>query len=277
MRQNGFGTYYIKAVKGYAAVGSTVAFSIFLLGIMGDPKSAINQLVIGILVCGLIALGVFIYWLYTAINKALPFTVVQSSGQLPAEAFKGISFSSVMKNPTECIVVVGSKHDHGPYKKGAVNEDWDAAHKLQTKYNLAAVKSDNDISDVEKVNNNLISVGGPLVNTLSNDVSNSLPISVAMITQGGVSMKGAYSSISGKYYQGREFGLIEAVPNNLNQRRVIITAFGLNREGTTAAVEMLVEHVDELDAMNKQDKRYPAKLIRVTRDDNNHLSYVVEE
>src|SRR5437867_1345568 len=124
MKGSGFGAYFIKAMRGCAAVGGTVGFAIFLLGLMGDPNSAITKLVIGVLACGLIALGVFIYWLYTAINKALPFTVVQSSGQLPAEVFKGISFSSIIKNPTECIVVVGSKLDHGPYKKGAINEDW---------------------------------------------------------------------------------------------------------------------------------------------------------
>jgi hypothetical protein len=275
--QSGYKDYFFKAVKGYATVGAIVAFSILLLGVMGDVGSLIYKLVIALLVCSLIALGVFIYWLYRAISRALPFTIVQSSLKLPVETFSGITFSSVTRNPNECIIVVGSKLDHGPYKKGSMNEDWEAARNLQSKFNLAAIKSDTELNEKERNNNNLILVGGPLVNTITHDVSGYLPISLSSITQGGVNMKGVYSTISGKYYQGREFGIIEVIPNNVNPRKIIIVAFGLNREGTTASVDMLTNNIDELDTMNKYDNKYPAKLIRVTRDDNNKLSSVIEE
>lgn len=225
----------------------------------------------------LCTLDMILYWLYKAIKKSQPFTLVQASTSLSAEQFRGIKFSSILSNPGSCMIVVGAKQDHGSFHKGAIKEDWDAAQKLKEHYGISRIKTDTDLTSEDIDNYNIISVGGPLVNTFTHDTSSILPIQVANIVQGGISMKGAYSAITSKYYQGREFGFIEALPNKANPRLATIIAFGLNREGTIAAVNALIQDLQELDKMNKHDKRYPARLVKVSRDDQDKIGYQFEE
>ncbi|MCP8308992.1 MAG: S-layer protein [archaeon] len=243
---------------------SLVSISILLILWFRDQLPLIFLLLeTAILLLTLLGLIGFNIWLTEKLKGIAGAQLIQPLKVLRPEDFRGIEFRSVIQNLQDCIVVVGSTRSHGPYSRSAVKEDWDSAKRLCDKYGLTNLKADTEVSEEERQTRNLILIGGPLVNELTYQANHELPIQLAQISQPGITDKVICSMISGKRYVGREFGIVEAIPSIYNQHKIMIVAFGLNREGTAAAVQALIDHLDNLSQGNKFNSKYPARIVRV--------------
>jgi len=108
--------------------------------------------------------------------------------------------------------------------------------------------------------NNLILIGGPGVNVITDRVNNRLPIRF----QPAKGQKGyflsIYSSASDKTYKEEE-GIIVKTKNPFNKKKEILLICGKRRAGTKAAVLAFLKKFDDVCAHNKYDKSLYAHVV----------------
>jgi len=206
---------------------------------------------------------VFVWLFISVLRHASPVTIVSPFKAISPEEFAGINITSALRVPDDCIVVVGARSQHGPFQRNALESDWNAASRLCNKYKLPIIKPDIETTQDEKQIKNLIVIGGPLVNVLTYELSQALPICIASVSHHDVADKSIFSAPSGKYYLGRNYSVVEVIPSIYNPRKLILFAFGLTREGTEGSVQALIDYGKVLDRNNKFDTRYPAKIVEI--------------
>jgi DNA-binding transcriptional ArsR family regulator len=139
-------------------------------------------------------------------------------------------------------IVVGSPLAHGPFKTSARDGHY-AAHlalflgqfaKMSTEF---AVKLDVDVKAEKEEKNNLILVGGPGTNLLTQEINEYLPIKFNMqSSQQGFLLGGLSSQKTGQNYTSDVTGLVAKIVNPWdNSKRIIILA-GNKAVGTKACV-----------------------------------------
>ena len=223
----------------------------------------ISLFLTSVLSLAFVAFIVFVWFFLSVMKSTSPVTIISPFKTISPKEFTGINVTSALKAPDDCIVVAGARTPHGPFKKNALESDWDAANRLCDKYKLPVIKADIEITQEEKQTKNLIVIGGPMVNELTYEVSQALPICVASITHHGITDKSIFSAPSGEYYLGRNYGVVEVIPSSYNPRKLILLAFGLTREGTEGAIQALIESGKALAENNKFDSQYPAKIVEI--------------
>jgi hypothetical protein len=254
-----------KAVTKFYLIIGFIAATLTILGFVASQTLVqLTQVLVGIgivlMILSIIAILVFL----NSLRKNMsPITIAKPLEVLIPENFEGINFTSVLDNASQSLVVVGDLSEHGLYHKGAVRLDWTVAESLCGKYNLGNPISDLKIAEKDKKEKNLILIGGPVVNQITHEISSFLPARVSEISLGGTTSKILVSLVSNKIYRGREYSIIEAIPSPFNKHKVIIVAFGLNREGTQMAVHALIDDLATLETKNNVDRRYPVKILKV--------------
>ncbi len=139
-------------------------------------------------------------------------------------------------------IVVGSPLAHGPFKTSARDGHY-AAHlalflgqfaKMPTEF---AVKLDVDVKVEKEEKNNLILVGGPGTNLLTQEINEYLPIKFNMQSSAqGFLLGGLSSQKTGQNYTSDVTGLVAKIVNPWdNSKRIIILA-GNKAVGTKACV-----------------------------------------
>jgi DNA-binding transcriptional ArsR family regulator len=139
-------------------------------------------------------------------------------------------------------IVVGSPLAHGPFKTSARDGHY-AAHlalflgqfaKMPSEF---AVKLDVDVKVEKEEKNNLILVGGPGTNLLTQEINEYLPIKFNMqSSQHGFLLGGLSSQKTGQNYTSDVTGLVAKIVNPWdNSKRIIILA-GNKAVGTKACV-----------------------------------------
>lgn len=157
------------------------------------------------------------------------------------------------------LVVVGSPDPHGPEKARSRDGYYgiDFALFLGTFLNYVPkfnVKLDTEVreSDLKK---NLILIGGPVVNSVTEKINPKLPIR----------FEGANrvikSDISKKSYPEDEIGIIVKTKNPFNQEKFILLIAGKRFSGTRAAIIAFLKNFKEITKGNIHNKSIKAKVV----------------
>ncbi|MCJ7469294.1 helix-turn-helix domain-containing protein [Candidatus Bathyarchaeota archaeon] len=162
-----------------------------------------------------------------------------SMDQQIQEFFKGFIKEESIFNGK---IVVGSPTPHGPFKTSARDGHY-AAHLT---FFLAqfvgmpeefAIKLDVDAKAEKEERNNLILVGGPGTNVLTQEVNDSLPIRFNMQpSEQGFLLGGLVSKKSSRVYTADTVGLLARIVNPWDKTKRIIVLAGNKAVGTKACV-----------------------------------------
>ena len=139
-------------------------------------------------------------------------------------------------------IVVGSPQPHGPFKTSARDGHY-AAHlalfigqfaKMPTEF---AVKLDVDVKVEKEEKNNLILVGGPGTNLLTQEINEYLPIKFNMqSSEQGFLLGGLSSKKTLQVYTSDVSGLIAKIVNPWDKTKRIVVLAGNKAVGTKACV-----------------------------------------
>jgi DNA-binding transcriptional ArsR family regulator len=139
-------------------------------------------------------------------------------------------------------IVVGSPDPHGPFKARARDGHYAAYLTLFLGQfvNLPEdfpIKLDVDVKAEKEEVNNLIVVGGPGTNLITQDVNEHLPIHFNMIpSEHGFLLGGLVSEKTHKVYTADTMGVIAKIPNPWSNKKSIIVLAGNKAVGTKACV-----------------------------------------
>jgi DNA-binding transcriptional ArsR family regulator len=139
-------------------------------------------------------------------------------------------------------IIVGSPTPHGPFKTSARDGHY-ASHltfflgqfvKMPEDF---AIKLDVDVKAEKEERNNLILVGGPGTNLLTQEVNEHLSIKFNMqASQEGYLFGGLVSKITGRVYTADSVGVVAKITNPWDSGKRIIVAAGNKAVGTKACV-----------------------------------------
>ena len=139
-------------------------------------------------------------------------------------------------------IVVGSPQPHGPFKTSARDGHY-AAHlalflgqfaKMPTEF---AVKLDVDVKVEKEEKNNLILVGGPGTNLLTQEVNEYLPIKFIMQSSDqGFLLGGLSSKKTAQVYTSDVSGVVAKIVNPWDKTKRIVVLAGNKAVGTKACV-----------------------------------------
>lgn len=158
------------------------------------------------------------------------------------------------------LIIVGSPDPHGPDKARSRDGYYgmDLALFLGTYLNYVPefrVKLDTEVRS-EDLRNNLIVIGGPIVNKVTGDLNKFLP--VFFDKDDGWNIK---SSVTGNAYPQDECGLVVKVKNPYDKEKAILVLAGKRHFGTRAAIISFLKHFDEIVIGNKKNNKVDAKVI----------------
>jgi len=144
-------------------------------------------------------------------------------------------------------IVVGSPDEHGPFKARARDGHYAAYLSLFLGQFVQlpedfVVKLDVDIKVEKDENNNLILVGGPGTNLLTQEVNEFLPIRfIVTSTEHGFIFGGLVSQKTKKVYTRDSVGILAKIANPWDKTRKIIVVAGNKSVGTKACVLALTK------------------------------------
>ena len=205
---------------------------------------------------------------YKAEPKAIAVMPSDSAGKpIPHQMSQSLADSaSKLLNPFIAqgrfngYIVLGSPDTHGIFRSRARCGDraTDLALFIGSLLPLtreSVVRLDTEISQHE-LSSNLITVGGPKVNTLTLSVNESLPITYELT---GHSMM--ISRISGKTYAEEDEGAIQMVVNPNDQNSRVLVIAGNTYLGTRAAVLAFVKYTEEIAKGNSLNNNVIARVV----------------
>ena len=139
-------------------------------------------------------------------------------------------------------VVVGSPEPHGPFKTSARDGHYASyltffLGQLATLPEDFVIKLDVDLKVEKEERNNLILVGGPGTNLITQEINEFLPIRFNMMpSELGFLFGGLVSEKTGSVYTRDTVGLIAKIPNPWSDENRIIVLAGNKAVGTKACV-----------------------------------------
>jgi len=157
-------------------------------------------------------------------------------------------------------IVLGSPDTHGIFRSRARCGDraTDLALFIGSLLPLtreSVVRLDTEISQRE-LSSNLITIGGPKVNTLTMSVNETLPITYELSGQSTM-----ISRISGKTYAEEDEGAIQMVVNPNDQNSRVLVIAGNTYLGTRAAVLAFVKYTEDIAKGNSLNNNVIARVV----------------
>lgn len=183
---------------------------------------------------------------FPALGIELPFGYRKIKAiSTPALDEKLKSFFTPFLKEDSCFegkIVVGSPEPHGPFKTSARDGHY-ASYLTFFLGQFAelpkdfAIQLDVDVKAERREGNNLISVGGPGTNLITQEVNDFLPIQFNMKTsERGFLFGGLVSEKTGNVYTKDTVGLISRIVNPWNLEKKIVVLAGNKAVGTKACV-----------------------------------------
>lgn len=157
-------------------------------------------------------------------------------------------------------IVLGSPDPHGIYRSRARCGDsaTDLAlfiGSLLPVTRESVVRLDTEVSQSE-LSENLISLGGPRVNTVTYSMNEHLPISYELTSQSMM-----ISKLSGKSYSGEDEGAIQLIVNPNNPASRVLVIAGNTYLGTRAAVLAVIKYTSEIAKGNSVNQNFLARVV----------------
>ncbi|RLJ09466.1 MAG: hypothetical protein DRP15_03685 [Candidatus Aenigmatarchaeota archaeon] len=201
---------------------------------------------------------------YQIKNPAFGFVVdnlQEEEIEIPSPVFAEYMKPFISKGRLKARIIVGSPDPHGPWNARAS----DSSCAIDLALFLGAFTSGRDIPnyrlDTEVRENdlkgNLILVGGPVANMITQKINDSLPVYIDVNGDRRI-----VSKISGRSYQDDEYGMIAITENPWNPDSKILVLAGKRFQGTRAAVISLIKNPEKTLQGNKFDKNIIARVIR---------------
>jgi DNA-binding CsgD family transcriptional regulator len=161
----------------------------------------------------------------------------------------------------DSLFIVGSPDPHGPDKARSRDGYYgmDLALFLGTYLNFIPklnVKLDTETRTEDLKNNNIILIGGPVVNKVT-DIFNS-KLSVFFDKTNAWNVK---SKITNNIYSADEIGIIVKFKNPFNKDKSILLVAGKRHNGTRAAITAFINHFDEIVKGNLNNSKIHAKIV----------------
>ncbi len=157
-------------------------------------------------------------------------------------------------------IIVGSPDPHGPERARSRDGYYgiDLALFLGTFLNYVpdlSVKLDTEVRE-EDLKNNLIIIGGPVINKVTERVNEHLPIMFKKDLGWSI-----YSKLSNKRYSDEEAGVIVKSQNPFNKNKKILLIAGKRYSGTRAAIIAMLKHFNKVKEGNNYNKKIDAKVV----------------
>jgi len=157
-------------------------------------------------------------------------------------------------------IVLGSPDTHGIFRSRARCGDraTDLALFIGSLLPLtreSVVRLDTEISQRE-LSSNLITIGGPKVNTLTMSVNEALSITYELTGQSTM-----ISRISGKTYAEEDEGAIQMIVNPNDQNSRVLVIAGNTYLGTRAAVLAFIKYTDDIAKGNSLNNNVIARVV----------------
>jgi len=163
-------------------------------------------------------------------------------------------------------IVVGSPTPHGPFKTSARDGHY-ASHLTFFLGQFArmprefAVKLDVDVKAEKEERNNLILVGGPGTNVLTQEINEYLPTRFNMQpSEQGFLLGGLVSQKTGRVYTADTVGLVAKIENPWDPNKRIIVLAGNKAVGTKACVLALTDFYDRTLRNNYEKETFAAVI-----------------
>ncbi len=155
------------------------------------------------------------------------------------------------------LIIVGSPDPHGPDKARSRDGYYgmDLALFLGTFLNYVPrlnIKLDTETRE-DDLKNNLILIGGPIVNKITERFNDKLPI---RFTDNNIT-----SSITNQTYTSDETGLIVKRKNPFDSTKQILLVAGKRHSGTRATIIAFLKHFDEICQGNTKNPKILAKVV----------------
>ncbi len=160
----------------------------------------------------------------------------------------------------DALIIVGSPDPHGPQKARSKDGYYgmDFALFLGTFLNYVPdsfVKLDTEVTDKDLEDNNLIVIGGPIVNKVTMLAGDNLEIYF------DEEKRGVYSKITKKIYYNDEIGFINKTKSPFNSKREILLLAGLRNAGTKAVILAFLKHFVEVRNGNKFNSKVMSHVV----------------
>ena len=158
------------------------------------------------------------------------------------------------------LIVVGSPDPHGQQKARSRDGYFgmDLALFFGTFLNNITdgrVKLDTEIQDKDLKENNLVILGGPIVNRVAEMINKKAPIYF------DEKKKGFYSSVSDKVYANEEVGVINKFQSPFNKEKQVLFIAGIRNMGTKAAILAFLQKFNEIEKGNNLDRKIKSKVV----------------
>ncbi len=160
----------------------------------------------------------------------------------------------------DATIIVGSPDPHGPEKARSRDGYYgmDLALFLGTFLNYVPhfyVKLDTEVRD-DDLKNNLILIGGPIVNRITSLVNSKLPVRFDKDSHWGIK-----STISNNIYPNDESGIIVKAKNPFNPEKSILVVAGKRYMGTRAATIAFLKNFKEISMGNVHNRSIKARVV----------------
>ncbi len=158
------------------------------------------------------------------------------------------------------VVIVGSPDPHGPdmarSRDGYYGIDLSLfLGTFLTHLDELSVRLDTEVRS-EDLQKNMILIGGPVVNMVTQKVNEQLPVYFDKDQNWAI-----VSKVSGKVYHADECGVIVKVKNPLNPKKWIIVVAGKRYAGTRAVTLAFFKYFGELAKGNSVDPKVMARVV----------------
>ncbi|MBI2144349.1 S-layer protein [Candidatus Woesearchaeota archaeon] len=159
------------------------------------------------------------------------------------------------------LIIVGSPDPHGPEKARAKDGYYgmDLALFLGTFLSYIPkfyVKLDTDTREEDLKQNNLILIGGPVVNRITYLANLKLPIKFDKEQHWAI-----HSTVSSTTYPNDESGMVVKAKSPFNPDKSVLVIAGKRHFGTRAAIIAFLKHFDELAAGNTYNRSVKARVV----------------
>jgi DNA-binding transcriptional ArsR family regulator len=165
----------------------------------------------------------------------------------------------ILNNTLNATIIVGSPDPHGAERARSRDSFYaiELALLLGSYLNnspLNAVKLDTETHQHD-LKNNLIIIGGPVVNKVTEEVNDKLPIRFNKTQSWNIE-----STLTNEIYTSDEIGIIVKSQNPFANDKFILLIAGKRHAGTKAAIVALSKHLDKIVEGNIRDNKIIAKV-----------------
>jgi len=166
----------------------------------------------------------------------------------------------IENNELNGVIIVGSPDPHGPDMARSRDGYYgiDLALFLGTfltHLDDLSVRLDTEVRS-EDLQKNLILIGGPVVNIITQKVNDKLPLRFDKEKNWAIQ-----STVSKKTYHADECGIIVKVKNPFNSKKWILVVAGKRYAGTRAVTLAFIKYFSELAKGNSVDPSVPARVV----------------